>query len=250
MDEDIDMNTAEATSLKTTASVPGAGKGVLDIAETRLAEFREGETSTAKKSRLVDLALQEQGLGFMRNLIVCDQADKSSAEDDDQPTDFSEMVDFLLESMGGSEEVFRMLTSKLRTKVVNPYGRRDASRSEARVRPPQSKTIEEVVYILVHMAASKSSHRQMVISQTELLKCLAKLFNNQDSQVRRALCHLINNLTWQDHTSDAATCSLRASELRKLGFLQKLERLRQSDDALDVRESARAAIWQLNQGDQ
>ncbi|KAI0011733.1 ARM repeat-containing protein [Xylariaceae sp. FL0662B] len=222
----------------TTRSVPESR--ILRDAEIRLATLREAELSPIRKARHDDLAIQEQGLGFIRNLIGGAHSGVSA----DSANDTTEMIDFLFSTLG-QDRLFEILASKLKVKVLHPYNRRGVGGSESRVLPPQAKIIEAVIYILVHIAASVPRHRQLVISQTELLKQLVKLFTSQDREVRVALCHLINNLTWQDNANDASECSQRALELKKLGFLSKLEALKEGDDELDVRERAKSALWQM-----
>lgn len=252
MDEDMDMGIGDdqnrnwlSSSFYRTPHTPRAqtDSRILQLAEERLSALREAELNPIRKARHDDLAIQEQGLGFIRNLIC----GAHSSNGPDTANDTSEMIDYLFSAMG-QDELFRILASKLRVRVLQPYSRRSALGSEARVLPPQAKIIESVIYTLVHIAASIPRHRQLVIAQTELLIQLAKLFNSQDREVRVALCHLINNLTWQDDITDAPGCSQRAVELRKLGFLSKLEALGQSDDELDVRERAKSALWQMKHG--
>lgn len=251
MDEDVDMGFVEERNrpwfensfYKTTPDPPKSSIRILQLAESRLEDLKEGEQNPFRKARQDDLAIQEQGLGFIRNLIGSAHSSNSL----DSASDTTEMIDFLLNTLG-QDRLFAILASKLKPKVLHPSSRRGTSGGEARVLPPQSKIIEAVIYILVHIAASVPRHRQLVIAQKDLLTQLAKLFNSQDREVRVALCHLINNLTWQDDTSDAGACSQRAAELRRLGFLKKLETLGQSDDELDVRERAKSALWQMKHG--
>ncbi|KAI2631956.1 ARM repeat-containing protein [Hypoxylon sp. NC1633] len=233
--EDIDMGISEST----------APRGPLDARiqrdiETRLEAVREAEANWHRKVRHLDLGIQEQGLGFIRNLIGGAHSSGSA----DSPNDTTEMIDFLFSTLG-QDRLFEILASKLRVKVLHPFSRRGVPGTETRILPPQTKIIESVIYILVHIAASIPRHRQLVVSQTELLKQLAKLFTSQDREVRVALCHLINNLTWQDNVNDGPGCSQRALELKKLGFLSKLEALKEGDDELDVRERAKSALWQM-----
>ncbi|KAI2641935.1 armadillo repeat protein [Xylaria nigripes] len=250
LDEDVEMSFADeqnrpwlASSLHKTASTSKSDTRILQLAESRLEVLKEIEQNPVRKARHDDLAIQEQGLDFIRNLI----GGAHSGNNPDSANDTTEMIDYLLSTLT-QDHLFAILASKLKPKVLHPFNRRASSGSETRVLPPQTKIIEAVIYILVHIAASVPRHRQLVIAQTDLLKQLAKLFNSQDREVRVALCHLINNLTWQDDMSDASACSLRATELRNLGFLKKLEALGQSDDELDVRERAKCALWQMKNG--
>ncbi|KAI1344098.1 armadillo repeat protein [Xylariaceae sp. FL0016] len=216
---------------------------ILRLAETRLSALHEAEGNPVRKARKDDLAIQEQGLGFIRNLIGGAHSHGSV----ESANDTTEMIDYLFTTIG-QDRLFEILASKLKVKVLHPLSRRGASGNETRMVPPNPKIIEAVIYILVHIAASIPRHRQLVIAQTDLLKQLSKLFTSKDREVRVALCHLINNLTWQDDTTDAKACSQRADELRRLGFLSRLESLGQSDDELDVRERAKSALWQMKHG--
>ncbi|KAI1325602.1 armadillo repeat protein [Xylariaceae sp. FL0255] len=250
MDEDVDMGIdeqshpwlASALHKATSGSHHESEAGILSIVESRLATLRDTELNPVRKARHDDLAIQEQGLGFIRNLI----GGSHSSGSPDPANDTTVMIDYLLSNIG-QDRLFQILASKLRPKVLHPFNRRGTSGSETRVLPPQAKIIECVIYILVHIAASVPQHRELVIAQTELLKQLVKLFTSQDREVRVALCHLTNNLTWQDNMNDAPGCSQRAAELKNLGFLKKLEILG-NDDEVDVRERAKSALWQMKQG--
>lgn len=246
MDEDVEMDQFEeqlesafGCSLGRSNSRPSSSRSKsVQQAELRLAVLRDAETNPAKKARKDDIAVQEQGLDFIRNLI--------GGAGQGGTAETTEMIDFLFDALG-QERVFEILASKLRSKVVKPSDRRSTSPSETRVIPPQSEIITAVGYILVHMAASEPRHRQLVIAQTELLKLLVPQFNHPSVEVRLALCWLVTNLTWMDDANDGQACAQRASELKKLGFLTKLEML-EHDPELNVRERAKSALWQMKQG--
>ncbi|KAK8086936.1 Armadillo repeat protein [Apiospora phragmitis] len=237
-DMDIDDQNRES-SYKPLEEQVALDSRILRLADARLHALREMELNPVRKARQDDLEVQEKGLGFIRNLIG-----EPHLNGADSANDTTEMIDHLFNTLG-QDRFFEILESKLKTKTLNPFGRRGATGGEARVLYPQAKIIEAVVYILVHLAASIPRHRQLVISQKELLKLLAGLTSSQEREVRVALCHLINNLTWRDDDSDAPACSQRAFELKKLGFLNKLESLGQNDEELDVRERAKTAVWQM-----
>lgn len=248
MDEDIDMGLADNPSrawlstsfYKSPATLAHTDIRILQLAEEQLEALRENDLDPVRKARGDDEAIQEQGLDFIRNLIGGGHSGNSA----DSLNDTTEMIDFLFSTLG-QDRLFEILASKLRTKVFHPFSRRDRTGSETRIAPPKPKIIVSVIYILVHIAASIPRHRQLVVSQTELLRQLQKLFTSKDREVRVALCHLINNLTWQDNASDGPGCSQRAQELKNLGFLTKLEALKEGDDELDVRERAKSALWQM-----
>jgi hypothetical protein len=244
MDEDVEMDQFEEqidTALglgRASSSRPSSSRSKsIQQAELRLAALRDAETNPARKARKDDIAVQEQGLDFIRNLI--------GGAGQGGTSETTEMIDFLFTALG-QDRVFEILASKLRPKVINPFNRRSSSSAETRVIPPQSEIIVAVGYILVHMAASVPRHRQLVIAQTELLKLLVPQFNHPSIEVRLALCWLVTNLTWMDDANDGQACAQRANELKKLGFLTKLELLEQ-DPELNVRERAKSAIWQIKQ---
>lgn len=250
MDEDVEMEFEDQVDLafagpfsgsmrRGNSSRPGSSRSKsFQQAELRLAALRDAEINPARKARNDDIAVQEQGLDFIRNLI--------GGAGQGGTSETTEMIDFLFNALG-QDRVFEILASKLRPKVINPFNRRSLSSSETRVVPPQPEIIVAVGYILVHMAASVPRHRQLVISQTELLKLLVPQFNHPSIEVRLALCWLVTNLTWMDDGNDEKACVQRVNELKKLGFLSKLEILEQ-DPELNVRERAKSALWQMRQG--
>lgn len=251
MDEDVEMELAGEESRNpvstmlqnpapTQSSNGQARTPRLQQAKEKVADLREAELSPVRKVRDDDLAIQEQGLNFLRNLIGHVNSATDSAHDHEG------MIDYLFTVLA-QDRFFEIMHSKLQLKVLHPFGRRYGnSRQESRVLYPQARIVSAVVYILVHMAASVPRHRQILISQTKLLTDLGKQFQSKDKDVRVALCHLITNLTWRDDPDDEERSRLRAEELKKLGLLTKLEVLESDDGELDVRERAKAAIWQIN----
>lgn len=209
-------------------------------AEDRLIAARESELNPIRKARNDDVAIQEQGLDFIRNFIG--RPPMTPSPDTSETAD---MIDHLFSELG-QDRLFDILASKLRPKVLNPFARRTPMAGrEPRVLYPQAQIIVPVIYILVHIAASEPRHRQVVIAQTELLKLLAQQSANKDREVRIALCHLVNNLTWEDEENESESCKQRALELKKLGFMHKLEMLKQEDRDLDVRERAKEAVYHM-----
>ncbi|KAL1894541.1 hypothetical protein Sste5346_005776 [Sporothrix stenoceras] len=204
----------------------------------------------------------------------------TSAAPRDAISEASEMIDYLFNEIG-QDRLFQILLSKLRPKVrpatasrvaVPAVRRRSiagssgsganagpstsaavpgspsseaASSSGSRVQQPKAKIVEAVVFILVHISASVSRHRQIVIAQTELLKALVSHFMNRDKAVRVALCHLVNNLAWRDDQADIQMANTRIIEIRRLGLLQQLEIMQFEDPELDVREQAKMAVHQM-----
>lgn len=247
-DQDVEMGQAELDDTKAPASAPQEPASQprksplrtlrLLQAEKKVEDLREAEVNPVRKVRDDDLAIQEQGLNLLRNLIG---PVNSTTE---TPRDHAEMIDYLF-SVLNQDQFFDIIHSKLQLKVLHPFGRRySGSRQESRVLYPQPRIVAIVVYILVHLAASLPRHRQVLISQTKLLTDLGKHFSSKDKEVRVALCHLITNLTWRDDADDEESSAARAGELKKLGLLTRLEVLETADGELDVRERAKAAVWQ------
>ena len=256
LDEDMDMQVADEPirwfygTNGVIRELDASQSTRLRQVEDKLALVRETELNPARKARSDDLAIQEQGLDFIRNLIGRPESGLSS----ETPSETTEMIDCLFNELG-QDRLFEILASKLRSRVLHPFLRRTASSagatgrdgSAARIVHPQAKIISAVIFILVHMAASIPRHRQLVISQTELLRLLAQQASSKDRGVRASLCHLVINLTWQEDESEAQACAQRASELKKLGFYGKMELLKHQDRDLDVRERAKTAAWQIEQ---
>ncbi|RDA88791.1 hypothetical protein CP533_4027 [Ophiocordyceps camponoti-saundersi (nom. inval.)] len=247
-DGDADMETQQPFRWLHAANgavreLDGSRSTRLRQAEERLTAMLEAEVNPARRARIDDVAIQEQGLDFIRNLIGRPDSVASS----ETPGETTEMIDFLLRELG-QERLFEIMASKLRPKKLHPVPRRTGGpREAARVLHPQARIIVAVIYVLVHMAASIPRHRQLVMEQTDVFKLLLQQTNSKDREVRVALCHLIINLTWQDDDGDVQKCATRAQELRRLGFLSKMEMLKHHDRDLDVRERAKTAAWQLEQ---
>ncbi|PKS06983.1 hypothetical protein jhhlp_005580 [Lomentospora prolificans] len=243
-DDDVDMQQSDDPKGFVFDSATGGqqetSRGRTRNMEDKLTRYRESELNPVRKARNDDLAIQEQGLDLIRNLIT---GTRNEILGHSGPSETTEMVDFLFLELG-QDRLFSILESKLRPKIIRPFSRRSSGR-ESRVIYPQAKLIEIVIYVLVHIAASVPRHRQLVISQTNMLKLLSTHFNHKEKEVRAALCQLVTNLTWQDDADDAMGCSQRAQELKNLGFLTKLNSLHDEDPELDVRERAKGALWQM-----
>ncbi|KAK5997867.1 Armadillo repeat-containing 8-like protein [Cladobotryum mycophilum] len=211
----------------------------LRTAEVNLTVIREAELNPVKRARSDNIAIQEQGLDFIRNLIG-----PGAGPTAESPCETTEMIDYLFSALG-QDRFFDILASKLRPKVLNPYSRRSSGGRETKVLHPQAKIIAAVIFILVHVAASIPRYRQLVVAQTELLRLLAQQASSKDKEVRVALCHLVINLTGQEDESEDQACGQRANELRRLGYHTKMESLQNQDKDLDVRERAKTAAYQL-----
>lgn len=249
VDEDVDMQASGGPirwiygSNGSLREFDASKSSRLRRAEDKLAAVRESELSPARRAHNDDVAIQEQGLGFIQNLLVC----RSVGPSEDTTADVTDMIDYLFSEIG-QDRLFDILTSKVRPRVLHPFSRRTpVAGREARVVHPPARVVVGVVFILVHLAASSPRHRQLVVAQTELLRALVQQSANREPQVRVGLCHLVTNLTEQEEGEDLQSFVLRAQELKKLGYLAKMESLKQNDRDLDVRERAKTAAWQMDQ---
>lgn len=178
-----------------------------------------------------ELAIQQQGLDFIRNLICGSGA--------------SDMIEHIFRELG-QDKIFELLAAKLRPRVFNAFNReRRSSENGVRHVQPQTGIVVSVCYIIVHIAAGSTRQRQLLISQTELLKLIVPLFSHPSKEVRACCLWIVINLTWIDDASDNMNCKARARELTKLGVSEKLELMEQDAD-LDCRERARTAKNQMS----
>lgn len=244
---------------------PSAGRWNSQIAvlpqpvQARLETLCEEEKNPVRRARVDDMAIQEQGLNFIRNLIGSSDSTSSSPSDSQEAT---AMVEFLFQEVG-PDRLFSILRNKLQIKVMHPFsnhrfaiggaqsafrdsqGQAGHATQRTRLVYPQIKIINAVIMILVHIAASVPRHRQLIVAQTHLLKKLVEQCQTKDKDVRLALCYLVSNIAWQDDMMDAQTARQRVLELKKLGFYDRLEAMMEAEDDLDVRERAKAAHSQM-----
>lgn len=183
----------------------------------------EGLTMRRKQS----IAMQEQGLDFIRNFI-CNK-------------DRTQMIDLLFDSMG-KDRLFEMLEEKLRPRTVK---RRTGGGTILEL--PPGEVVSSIVYILVHVAAGAPSHRQILIQRTELLGLLSSLWNHRLPNVRCGLAWVVINLTWieaSENGEDVEDVRSRTRELIRLGFDKSLGGMLQ-DSEQDVRERVKTARYQM-----
>lgn len=199
---------------------------------SRAAHLKDEEIGFSNQARTDDLAVQKEGLDFIRNLICGAGA--------------PEMIDLVFRELG-QDKVFDMLAAKLRPRVLNAFGRdRRSADTGAKHLQPQPEIIISVCYIIVHIAAGNPRHRQLLMSQPDLLKLLVPLFHHAKREIRVCCAWLVINLTWLDDQSDHHACRARARELLKLGMYEKLDSLA-TDPELDVRERTKTAISQMKE---
>lgn len=214
-------------------SRPGTSRSGMPSAWDMLrdAHFRETEAKSCLTSRPDDVAIQIQGLDFLRNIICGPGA--------------PDMIEHLFRVMG-QDKVFDMLAAKIRPRVIPSFNReRRLAENGVKQYVPPSELLISVCYILVHIAAGHPKHRQSLTSHTELLKLLLPLFSYSHREVRVSLVWMVINLTCIDDQTDQPNCRIRAKDLMKVGIYEKLEAM-ESDPDLDVRERTKAAITAMS----
>lgn len=173
-----------------------------------------------------DLAIQEQLLDLIRNLFCGDNA--------------SELIDYLLTDIG-KDDFFKILLDRLKPKLLPGATRKDNQSNAA-----PTEIIIKVLYVIVHIAASHYSWRNVIVNQYGLMKQILQLCQNIDREIRIPCCWIVINLTYEDDSNDRNACKTRAIELQKLGFLLQLKKL-ENDIDLDVRERAKTAVHLMSQ---
>lgn len=181
-----------------------------------------------KQARKDDIQVQEQTFDLLRNLIC--------------GTGASEMIDYLFRELGRND-LLEILADKLRPRTLPPFGRRDSGSSKTVTSP--SEILCSVTYILIHLAAGLSRHRQQLTIHPELLRLLVPHFNHSSKQIRVNCVWIVINLTFKDDQSDDRTCFERALKLKSLGLMEKLSSL-EDDSETDVRERTKTALATMN----
>jgi hypothetical protein len=176
---------------------------------------RKARTSAATQSRKEAIALQEQAIDFLRNLVC--------------GTEVSPVIDLVLGSLGTDR-----LLSLLETILTTPN--------------QPGEIVNSVVYVVVHIAAGAPRHRQKIIERTNLLRSLLELWNHRISSVRSGLAWIVINLTWAEDGDEADGVQGRINVLRSLGWADKLKEMRK-DSELDVKERVKTAEYQLGVGE-
>ena len=238
------VSTTQLTGQRETASDRQQSiQSIVDISSSTVEH--EISARALRRTRQQLLEVQEHGLNFLRNLI-CGQ-------------DAPEMLDLLFTGVGESR-VYDILTRKLRQRPIISHHARSGRNSRRptttpptesthlhiSTRSPPTEILIPVIYILVHIAANHSRHRESLIKQTELLKNLLPFFDHAHKEVRVSLAWLVINLSWKDDGADEVNSKSRAAELKRLGFMSRLEGLLQ-DKVLDVKERAKTGLYQIKQ---
>ncbi|KAK1822058.1 hypothetical protein LTR12_003404 [Friedmanniomyces endolithicus] len=196
-----------------------------------LSSIRAIEQTPALRSQQAEVAVQEQALDFIRNLL--------------NGEDCASMFDHLLQLIGAGR-IFDVLTEKLVPVGIDPPPGSGGATSSTRPIYGPSALIISTVNILTHIANALPRHKQLLIAQKPLLKAWLPHFVHPDRKVRVACVWAVNSLTWIDDESDRRDARQRAQELRACGIEGAVRRLL-GDEDLDVRERARTGVRQFEQ---
>lgn len=233
-DSGSDVNMYDsAGSLEKSGQSSGHFSGGFAIVSDEYFEARADERTAAIQAARDDLAVQEQGLVLVRNLLVGGAG-------------ISTVVDYLFVALG-QDKLFDIFTNLLRPKSMDGFrgqDRRLGSISTSKLVPPPTEIVVGVCYILVHVAASGPRHKRMILSQTDLLRLMVPLFTHHHPGVRVALVWFVINMIWKEDISDRDAAMGRALELKKLGIITKVHEA-VNDSDMDVRERAKHAIASL-----
>ncbi|KAL3477950.1 armadillo-type protein [Aspergillus californicus] len=183
-----------------------------------------GDLDQTYEARQDDIAVQEQTLDLLRNVVCGPGA--------------SEMIDHLFQEVG-QELLLDAVADKLRPRTISLPHRRE-SPSHRVVQIP-SEILVAATFFIIHLAAGLPWHRQLLVSHRDLLRYLMNYFNHSHRDVRTNCVWVVINLTYEDDASDHEGCRERALKLRSFGVLDRLASLEHDVD-LDVRERTKTAV--------
>lgn len=189
-----------------------------------LSAVKEIEFNAALKASQDDVALQEQALDFVRNILngeVCEP-----------------MLQHLFAQIG-TAKFFELLTSKFSPLQIQRVAGRPVP-----VHHP-TELILAVVHVIVHVANASPKHRQLLIAQKPLLQAWVPHFSHADRQVRVFSVWAVNALTHTADGADKEDARQRVRELRAVGIDAAVRNLTNDPD-LDIRERVKTAVRQLD----
>ncbi|KAH7117995.1 armadillo-type protein [Dendryphion nanum] len=246
--DDDDETMAESIPSMRRHQRPGSRYTSATNIRERLQQIKNDEQDVRLSNERDDIRIQEQALDFIRNFI--------NDEKEGGP-----MIDHCLKSFGNSR-FFELLDAKIRPKGVlntqsgspsywnnTPQRNMFTASNPALSTPnfvayPPTELVIGTLYILVHLANGPPKHRQLLISQTQLMQHVLPLLSHPRRDVRLPCAWFINNLTWVEDSNDDLAARERAQMLRQLGF-EEGARLLGRDVDLDIRERAKTAVEQM-----
>jgi len=200
-----------------------------------LSTVREMEQNPTLQAKRDDVAVQEQALDFIRNML--------------NGEDCAVMLEHLLQQIGTSK-LFELLTAKLAPLPLSRQSSRSAngssnSNSNSKHIYNPTELILSTVHILNHIANALPRHKQLLIAQRPLLHAWLPHFAHADRRVRVMCVWAVNSLTWIEDAGDRQEARQRALELRAVG-IEAAVRGAANDADIDVRERVRTAVTQMD----
>ncbi len=189
-------------------------------------QYANSEDDSNRHTIEDDTAIQEQLLDLIRNLFCGEKA--------------SEIIEYVLAEMG-QRDFFEVLLARLRPRIVPGHTRKE----NKSIQPPTGIIIK-VMYIIVHIAASLSRYRNLIASNTNLMRQVLAYTTHPHREIRAQCCWIAINLTYEDDPSDHAACKHRAADLQRVGYFTKLMAM-ENDVELDVRERQKTACHIIRQ---
>ncbi|RMZ77872.1 hypothetical protein DV738_g4190, partial [Chaetothyriales sp. CBS 135597] len=168
-----------------------------------------------------DLAIQEQLIDLIRNLLCGDNA--------------ADIVDYLLGEID-KDDFFAIILSRMRPRTqIGP------TRSYNLSIPAPLSIITKVLYIIIHISATSSKWRTQLSQEHAILKQVVSFTSHSNTEVRVQCCWVVINLLFEDEENDRNVCRKRALELQRVGLASSVKKL-ETDADTDVRERAKTAV--------
>ncbi|RMD43215.1 hypothetical protein DV735_g1970, partial [Chaetothyriales sp. CBS 134920] len=168
-----------------------------------------------------DLAIQEQLIDLIRNLLCGDNA--------------ADIVDYLLGEID-RDDFFAIILSRMRPRTqIGP------TRSYNLSIPAPLSIITKVLYIIIHISATSSKWRTQLSQEHAILKQVVSFTSHSNAEVRVQCCWVVINLLFEDEENDRNVCRKRALELQRIGLASSVKKL-ETDADTDVRERAKTAV--------
>ena len=223
------MTHYRASHMRSTLNQPSAKKMNFDI-KRYLETMRDMEQNSARRAQRDDIAVQEQGLDFIRNMLNGD--------------DCAYMLEHLLNQVGMTQ-LFAMLTEKLAPLNSQQSSTRNSNGNTTRTIYCPNELILSTIHVITHIANGSPQQKQLLIAQKPLLSAWLPHFHHPDPRVRCISVWAVNSLTWIEDEHDRPAAQQRARELRNVGITGAVEGLR-GDSDMDVRERVRVAVRQID----
>ncbi|KAF9101892.1 hypothetical protein BGX27_011284 [Mortierella sp. AM989] len=172
-----------------------------DVKETVMRQF--GYHNLARLLNDDELAIQEQALNLVRNLVCKKEQD----------------IDQVFNGLGHGQ-LLGIIEDKLTW--------------------DDQRLLEHALYVLANIATGSEYHKQSIMKRPAILKYVLGLMSHESAAIRVASIWVFINLTWPDEKINSGVHE-RVTQLRSLGVEDRLQSLN-SDHNLDVRDRVKTAL--------